>query len=98
MLLRTMLCHISGEYIVSEVEINPPKTDVQSLGSYITYMRRYSYVSMIGACVSDDDDGNKAVAANKSASSYSASRSDIPPHDAFNQGITIPKKANVYTK
>lgn len=98
MLLRTMLCHVSGEYIVSEVEINPPKTDVQSIGSYITYMRRYSYVSMIGACVGDDDDGNKAVAASKSAPSYSAVRSDIPPHDAFNQGITIPKKANVYTK
>ena len=62
MLLRTMLCHSSGEYITSEIKINPPKTDVQSLGSYITYVRRYSYVSMVGACTGDeDDDGNKAV-------------------------------------
>jgi hypothetical protein len=61
-LLRTMLCHSSGEYIVSEMPINPPKTDVQSLGSYITYVRRYSYISLVGVCTGEDDDGEKAVA------------------------------------
>lgn len=67
MLLRTMLCHVSGEYVSSEVKINPPKADVQSLGSYITYVRRYSYVSIVGACTGDeDDDGNKAVSHQRS--------------------------------
>lgn len=60
--LRTMLCHSSGEYISSEVKINPAKSDVQSLGSYITYVRRYAYVSIVGACTGDDDDGEKATA------------------------------------
>lgn len=80
MLLRTMLCHTSGEYISSEIRINPPKTDVQSLGSYITYVRRYSYVSLVGACTGDeDDDGNKAVSHNRSQNNAS-DRNMTPNH------------------
>lgn len=61
-LLRTMLCHSSGDSISSDVKINPPKSDVQSLGSYITYMRRYAYSALVGVCTGDeDDDGEAAV-------------------------------------
>lgn len=60
MLLRTMLCHSSGEYIASEVKIIPSKNDVHSLGSAITYLRRYSYISLVGVCAGEDDDGNAA--------------------------------------
>lgn len=95
MLLRTMLCHVSGEFITSEVKINPPKTDVQSLGSYITYVRRYAYVSMVGACTGDeDDDGNKAVVSHNTPKSSTPPvntyrklppRQDLPPDDIMNQ-------------
>lgn len=61
--LHTMLCHCSGQWVESRVRIAPPKTDVQSLGSYITYLRRYSIAALCGIVTSDeDDDGNLAVA------------------------------------
>lgn len=61
--LHTMLCHCSGQWVESRVRIVPPKTDVQSLGSYITYLRRYSIAALCGIVTSDeDDDGNLAVA------------------------------------
>ncbi|WP_042892907.1 ERF family protein [Anaplasma marginale] len=42
------------------MKINPPKErDIHALGSYISYIRRYLYSSMIGIVVTDeDDDGN----------------------------------------
>lgn len=60
--LITMLAHASGQYIESRLRINPPKSDVQTLGSYITYLRRYSYAALVGIVTSDeDDDGETAV-------------------------------------
>ena len=61
--LYTILTHSSGQYIESSIKIVPQKTDVQSIGSHITYLRRYCYASLIGVVVSDeDDDGEVAVA------------------------------------
>ena len=54
--LSTVLCHASGEWIESNIKIVPPKNDVQTLGSYITYLRRYSYSALIGVCTSEDED------------------------------------------
>ncbi len=65
--LVTMLCHASGQWVSSHMRINPAKTDVQSLGSYITYLRRYAYAALVGVYDGDDDDGNQAV-----ESSYTA--------------------------
>lgn len=60
--LISMLGHSSGQYILSQMPINPAKTDVQSLGSYITYLRRYSYAALVGVVVCDeDDDGEHAM-------------------------------------
>lgn len=60
--LHTLLCHISGQWVESRVRIVPPKNDVQTLGSYITYLRRYSIMALCGIVTSDeDDDGNLAV-------------------------------------
>ena len=60
--LKTMLLHASGQYLSSVANITPPKTDIQSLGSYLTYLRRYMYAAIIG-CVSgnEDDDGESAM-------------------------------------
>lgn len=58
--LATILLHSSGQWIKGLFELCPgPKADAQSLGSAITYMRRYSLAAMVGV-VSDDDDGNAA--------------------------------------
>lgn len=58
----TTLGHASGQWISSKVMLTPAKEDIQSLGSYITYMRRYSYAALIGVYDGEeDDDGNTAV-------------------------------------
>lgn len=56
--LVTMLGHSSGQWISSRMKIAPQKTDVQSLGSYITYLRRYMYAALVGVYDGEDDDGN----------------------------------------
>lgn len=59
--LSTMLCHKSGQWILSRMRINPVKQDPQSLGSCITYLRRYMFASIVGVYDGfEDDDGNDA--------------------------------------
>lgn len=60
--LVTMLCHSSGQYVSSNMKISPSKPDIQSLASYISYLRRYSYSALVGVVTSDeDDDGEVAM-------------------------------------
>lgn len=60
--LYTRLAHASGQWMESRILIEPLKKDVQSLGSYITYLRRYSYGALVGVVSSDeDDDGEVAM-------------------------------------
>ena len=60
--LHTILGHVSGQYIESQMRIVPPKADVQSLGSYLSYIRRYAYSSLVGVTTgNEDDDGEIAV-------------------------------------
>lgn len=57
--LTTILVHAeSGEYIMGEYIMKPAKTDPQSLGSAITYQRRYALCAILGLNIEDDDDGN----------------------------------------
>jgi len=61
-ILNTIMLHSSGQWIESRMRIVPPKNDVQSMGSYITYLKRYAYGSLVGVVASDeDDDGEVAV-------------------------------------
>lgn len=62
LMLRTLLGHSSGQWMETKVRISPAKNDVQALGSYITYMRRYSYAALVGVVAADeDDDGERAM-------------------------------------
>lgn len=58
--LVTILMHSSGQWIKSKAKHNPLKTDVQSLSSYNTYLKRMCYASLIGVATGEDDDGNAA--------------------------------------
>lgn len=61
-ILHTILCHSSGQWIETRMRILPAKPDVQSLASYLTYLRRYSYAAIVGVVSSsEDDDGEIAV-------------------------------------
>lgn len=78
--LLTILAHSSGQYIESRIKIVPPKADIQTFGSYVTYLRRYSYAAIIGAVASDDDDdGEVAVATQR---------------DTYAKGVAINRKYN----
>jgi hypothetical protein len=59
--LITTLGHSSGQWIKSEMPIISQKQDPQSLGSAITYFRRYSLAAMVGVAP-EEDDGEAAQA------------------------------------
>ena len=61
-ILHTILGHQSGQWIESRMRILPSKPSIQDLGSYITYLKRYSYSAIIGVvATNEDDDGEAAV-------------------------------------
>lgn len=53
------LMHVSGESIESTITGNAADTKPQSIGSCITYLRRYQMSAMLGIAA-EDDDGNAA--------------------------------------
>ena len=78
--LITKLMHTSGEWVQSKVRIVPPKNDVQSISSTITYMKRMCYTSLVGVVVGEeDDDGEAAVATSR---------------DTFAKGVALNTKYN----
>lgn len=54
-ILITTLAHISGEWVSGELPLKTAKDDMQSLGSSLTYCRRYGLTSIIGLTQEDDD-------------------------------------------
>ena len=53
--VTTTLVHKSGQWISDSLALKPLKMDPQSMGSAITYARRYSLASMVGIPQIDDD-------------------------------------------
>lgn len=60
--LYTRLGHQSGEFIASRFSLPCPKPDAQSVGSALTYARRYALAAVVGISPDDatDDDGHDA--------------------------------------
>lgn len=59
--LVTILGHSSGQAISSKMLLIPVDQKPQSMGSCITYFRRYAYAALVGVVVDEeDDDGNAA--------------------------------------
>ena len=59
--LVTLLRHVNGEWLESRLPLRTKKDDMQSLGSAISYARRYSLMAILSIATShDDDDGNAA--------------------------------------
>lgn len=80
------LAHKSGEFVECELLLptsmpgRAEKFDAQSIGSAITYSKRYSYTGLVGAVAEDDDDGNAAAETqtqqNKPVAAKSSARPD----------------------
>jgi len=66
--LETMLVHASGQFLSDVVAVPVPQINAQTLGSCVTYLRRYSLLSFTGlAAANDDDDGQAATTAPSAA-------------------------------
>ena len=65
-IIVTRLLHTSGEFIEGRLAMKPVKADPQSIGSLLTYGRRYSYLAMVGIAP-EDDDANSAMPEKKTA-------------------------------
>lgn len=57
--VETLLSHSSGQWIKFRFKVKPPKNDIQTIGSLISYIKRFALSSAL--CISgedEDDDGN----------------------------------------
>ena len=80
MWLETYLMHASGEFIKGRYPIRPLKNDPQSVGSAISYAKRYTYAAIAGVVTGDeDDDGN--AASNRTDSKPSQQEQQATVHD-----------------
>lgn len=61
----TTLVHSSGQWISGRLSLQPVKVDPQSIGSAITYARRYALSAIVGVSP-EDDDGESAMGRNNS--------------------------------
>jgi len=59
-LVTTMLAHSSGQWVAADLEMEAKDASPQSVGSCITYARRYSLAGILAIAADDDDDGNAA--------------------------------------
>lgn len=69
--LTTVLLHGSGQYISSAMKTRASENDVKSLGSAITYLRRYAFSAMTGLVADEDDDGDGSNASQPRAAQAS---------------------------
>lgn len=59
--VTTRLIHASGEWLQCTLSATPRKSDPQSVGSVVTYLKRYTLQAMCGI-PSADDDGEGSMA------------------------------------
>lgn len=84
----TLVMHSSGEWIEYDpIRMKPVKNDPQSIGSAITYAKRYALSAIFGITSDPDDDGNEATQTKKQAP---AKKKDEP--------VISVEKANYYLK
>lgn len=77
--LITTLAHSSGQWIKSQMPIVTAKVDPQSIGSALTYYRRYALAAIVGVAASEeDDDGNAANGRYDNNHKHSAKTEPMP--------------------
>lgn len=84
--LTTLLMHSSGEWISDDLRVpgtgkgkdGTERFDVQTVGSAITYARRYAYQSFVGVAAEEDDDGNAAITGREAMQRPAAHRPQPP--------------------
>lgn len=81
-LLRTILMHTSGEYLVSDIILPEPKAEgrnwEQAWGSTLTYWRKYALLCITGLANEDDDAEGAAATPPKTAARKPAQPKVVP--------------------
>lgn len=86
--VTTLLAHASGEWVQGALTLTARQADPQSVGSAITYGRRYGLASMVGVAPDDEDDGEAAQGRSKDAP---RERRDERPREAPRQSAPASK-------
>lgn len=108
--LETLLIHSSGQWLSSVAEIGNPEGNrgtnkLQSLGSALTYTKRYQLSSLLGiSSVDDDDDGAGAAGGNverpksnpQSNRKTNGKEYKINSPDGLLEVVNLPSKADGY--
>ncbi|GGO19734.1 ERF family protein [Deinococcus humi] len=89
--VTTRIMHSSGEWLETTVSA-PAATDIQKLGSSISYLRRYSLMAVLSLAADDDDDGNAAMKGPQKAQ-RPAPRPSAPPAPAPADSEPLGKEA-----
>lgn len=89
--VETVLAHSSGEWIGDELTTEAKDSSPQSVGSAITYLRRYALSAMVGIAP-DDDDGECAQGRDP------ARRAAKPAPAPVEQGAASGQPANLAAK
>lgn len=59
--LRTILMHSSGQWLGTDTPVPVEESGIQSLGSAVTYIRRYALCGILGITAEEDDDANSSA-------------------------------------
>lgn len=96
--LITVLTHESGQYMSSEFQMveavlagGSGKNPAQTLGSAITYQRRYAYAAMIGLAQEDND------AAGLTRKNENKARASFNPDEALQRAMSAVSTADANT-
>ena len=78
--VTTRLTHTSGEWVASSLPVRARDASPQSIGSAISYGKRYGLAALAGVVADEDDDGETAqgLAAPKAAKTLPAPSSPSP--------------------
>lgn len=98
--VTTMLLHESGQFIISDQLTLPAenrgKYDAQSVGSAVTYGRRYSLSAILGIASENDDDANSISGQDKANNQKEQPRTYNKPPEV--KAATVEEKSRLMNK
>lgn len=84
----TTLLHTSGQWMRSTITLRPNDTKPQTIGSLVTYLRRYSYSAALGIATEEDDDGAAAQGNGKPPVAGGAQKANKVPAQPASKGVS----------
>lgn len=98
--VETILAHESGAAVSDRFLVQLPKSDPQSIGSALTYFRRYGWLAVLGLAPEDEDDDAVASMPTVSPSDYvfefgkfnGRKLSDIPAEEVLSYATWLEKQ------